>query len=356
MYSFSMFKPFYLIAVGFLVVFSLDLKMDQTEVEKVRVVARIRPLKQAEQGLPLCIKADTANEIRLLNTDTTTKSTYSFSAVFNESTTDLDVFSATAKPLVPSLFQGYNVTMIAYGQTGSGKSHTLGTSSGTEEPNPHGIIPLCLAKIFSIVEAEKAVAQFAISMSLLEIYMNNVRDLMVPKESAKDLVVKERGELFIAEGLTTKAGLANRTTASTSMNKHSSRSHCLFNLKIERMPVDGSKATVGTFCVMDLAGSENVCNNEGPRRKEGININQGLFYLGTIIKNLVKKTHSYVNYRQSNLTRLMKASLGGNSKTIFFACINALRSCEVSTRTTLDYADSASKIRNKPIQNSASAI
>ncbi|XP_060526119.1 chromosome-associated kinesin KIF4-like [Cylas formicarius] len=103
--------------------------------------------------------------------------------------------------------------------------------------------------------------------------------------------------------------------------------------------------------LVDLAGSERPKKTGavGTTFKEGVNINKGLFVLGNVISCLGndKSQQSFVPYRDSNLTRLLKDSLGDNSMILMIACVSPADYNLEETLSTLRYADRARKIKNK---------
>ena len=103
---------------------------------------------------------------------------------------------------------------------------------------------------------------------------------------------------------------------------------------------------------MDLAGSENIKKTEalGETLKEGININKSLLALKRVIK-LLNETSKHIPYRDSSLTKILKDSLGGNSRTTILACISPAKYNSDETKSTLDYANDASNIKNIPTVN-----
>ena len=133
-----------------------------------------------------------------------------------------------------------------------------------------------------------------------------------------------------------------RTVASTNMNETSSRSHAVFTIVLTQRKqcpdLNTSVETVSRLCLVDLAGSEraNASGATGERLKEGGQINKSLATLGQVISALADQTVSgspgklcrknpsstFVPYRDSTLTWLLKDSLGGNSKTTIIATIS----------------------------------
>ncbi|RYE96214.1 MAG: hypothetical protein EOO41_04825, partial [Methanobacteriota archaeon] len=183
-----------------------------------------------------------------------------------------------------------------------------------------------------------------------------------------------------------------RTTGSTMMNQHSSRSHAVFSIMLDqRLPLQAEDATpsnvtplsssgeassdaagagapsppraqamehrVSKFHILDLAGSERAKRTQatGKRLQEGININLGLLALGNVISALgdedKRRRGAHVPYRDSKLTRILQDSLGGNSKTLMIACVSPAEANFEESLNTLRYAARARNIKNKPIIN-----
>ncbi|KAI9146165.1 P-loop containing nucleoside triphosphate hydrolase protein [Paraphysoderma sedebokerense] len=267
---------------------------------------------------------------------------------------------------------GMNGTIFAYGQTGSGKTFTMGSSANQYvDESETGIIPRALTAIFD--HLYKNNVTFEIKSSLLEIYNEEIYDLLSlstkdttssPSKSSIQLREDNHGNVYVT-GATEKdvktkdealnllyTGLQTRTTASTLLNVHSSRSHAIFSLTLRQWKKNSSGIegwVVSKFHFVDLAGSERLKRTkaEGDRKKEGIAINQGLHVLGKVISALTdEKGNAHVPYRDSKLTRFLQNSLGGNSRTLMLACISPLE-CDISeTLNTLKYASRARNIKN----------
>lgn len=157
-------------------------------------------------------------------------------------------------------------------------------------------------------------------------------------------------------------GTLNRTTASTLMNLTSSRSHAVFTVNLQKTTRSAEGMDITTtsrFTFVDLAGSERMKKTgaKGTRAREGIKINEGLLALGNVInalgdeERLVKGEKTHVPYRQSKLTRLLQDALGGNSQTLFLACVSPSDTNASETLSTLQYANRARNIKNTVTQN-----
>lgn len=227
-----------------------------------------------------------------------------------------------------------------------------------------GIVPRTFEQIWTHINRAQNM-QFLVAVSYLEIYMEELRDLLKPNTTAV-LELRERESGVVVPNLHSvlcksademlhvmNKGNKNRTVGRTNMNEHSSRSHAIFMIKIE-MCETGEKSTVkvGKLNLIDLAGSERQSKTgaTAERLKEASKINRALSSLGNVISALAEKSN-HVPYRDSKLTRLLQDSLGGNSKTIMIANIGPSEYNYNETLTTLRYANRAKTIQNKPVKN-----
>ncbi|GBN68827.1 Kinesin-like protein KIF3B, partial [Araneus ventricosus] len=277
-----------------------------------------------------------------------------------------DIYDEVFRPLVDSVINGFNGTVIAYGQTGAGKTYTMEGQLG--DPEKEGVIPNSFRNIFSHI-ARSENTQFLVSASYIEIYQEEVRDLLSPDPKRK-LEVRERNDTGVyVKDLTVIVcktveelekvmvdGKHNRSIGTTNMNAHSSRSHAIFMISIESCATDldgNTHVKIGKLNLVDLAGSEKQAKTGavGSTQKESIKINLSLSALGNVISALVDGKSTHVPYRDSKLTRLLQDSLGGNAKTIMIANIGPASYNLEETITTLRYANRAKNIKNKPVVN-----
>src|SRR5271170_833335 len=112
--------------------------------------------------------------------------TFGFDRVFDENTTQGDVYEATTRGLLDSVLDGYNATVFAYGATGCGKTHTI---TGTvQQP---GIIFMTMQELFERISESTGDKVTEISMSYLEIYNETIRDLLAPGTQKGGLMLRE---------------------------------------------------------------------------------------------------------------------------------------------------------------------
>uniref|UniRef100_A0A3P8VUP4 Kinesin family member 4 n=1 Tax=Cynoglossus semilaevis TaxID=244447 RepID=A0A3P8VUP4_CYNSE len=342
---------------------------DEAKVIPVRVALRCRPLvtKEINEGCQCCLTFVPGEQQVIVGTE----KAFTYDYVFDPTAEQEEVYSTAVSPLLSGLFKGYNATVLAYGQTGSGKTFSMGgTYTSAQENDPSvGVIPRVIRKIFEERESKQD-CEFCLAVSYLEIYNEDILDLLHPSKDKPSISIREDPKEGIKiVGLTERQvssasemvgclelGNSARTVGSTAMNAASSRSHAIFTITLEqRKGTDKVDSVVSKLHLVDLAGSERQKKTkaEGDRLKEGISINRGLLSLGNVISALgdESKKNVFVPYRDSKLTRLLQDSLGGNSHTLMIACISPADSNMEETINTLRYADRARKIKNKPIVN-----
>uniref|UniRef100_A0A3Q1F0G2 Kinesin-like protein n=1 Tax=Acanthochromis polyacanthus TaxID=80966 RepID=A0A3Q1F0G2_9TELE len=347
----------------------------------IQVVVRCRPFNTVERKSSYgVIDCDQSRKEVMVKTggmnDKASRKTYTFDMVFGPAAKQIDVYRSVVCPILDEVIMGYNCTVFAYGQTGTGKTFTMegerspdGEFTWEEDPLA-GIIPRTLHQIFEKLSENGT--EFSVKVSLLEIYNEELFDLLSPTED-----VNERLQLFddprnkrgvVVKGLEEvtvhnkdevyqilERGAAKRRTASTLMNAYSSRSHSVFSVTIhmKEITVDGEELVkIGKLNLVDLAGSENIGRSGAvdKRAREAGNINQSLLTLGRVITALVEK-RPHIPYRESKLTRILQDSLGGRTKTSIIATVSPSSSNLEETLSTLEYASRAKNIMNKPEVN-----
>ncbi|GFO46913.1 chromosome-associated kinesin kif4a [Plakobranchus ocellatus] len=341
---------------------------DKSKTIPVLVALRCRPLikKELDEGCESCLQTISGEPQVVLGKDRA----FTYDFAFGPTDPQADVYNHACRTLVERVFKGYNATILAYGQTGSGKTFTMGGYEASLEGDEDamGVIPRILREVFQII-VDKKDFKFAVRVSYLEIYKEDLIDLLCAPSERAPLPIREESnggikihgsrEVPVTNFEETmnllSQGATGRTTGATAMNNTSSRSHAIFTLHIDQENDIGDCSKV-KFHMVDLAGSERTKRTmaEGERLKEGININKGLLALGNVISALGEEgdhRRKHIPYRDSKLTRILQDSLGGNSHTLMIACVSPADSNIEETLNTLRYADRARKIKNKPIIN-----
>ena len=335
--------------------------------ECVKVAIRVRPMnkREKEQNSRLCVQVDKDNNTVSVISDKNESKTFPFDYVYPMETTQREVYDQVAFPIVDSIFQGYNGTIFAYGQTGCGKTFTM--MGIITDPQLRGVIPNAFDHIFGFIKTEGESRKFFLRCSFVEIYNEEVRDLLGNKDKKLDIREDPKKGTFLKDltYVTIKnpadidksldTGNKNRHVGATSMNDQSSRSHSLFTVYLEieeKGENNNSRIKSGKLNLVDLAGSERVgkTNATGKTFDEGKKINLSLTALGSVIDAL-SQNRKYIPYKDSKLTRLLADSLGGNTKTVMFANISPASYNYDETLGTLRYASRAKLIKNAPVVN-----
>ncbi|XP_046741116.1 centromere-associated protein E isoform X2 [Diprion similis] len=329
--------------------------------DSIKVAIKVRPLIKREKDDNLPVQWDVQGQtIFCIDPETKRRGEHShvFDHIFGMDADNARVFDVAVKPIVDATVNGFNGTIFAYGQTSSGKTYTM---MGTQEEP--GIIPMAVENIFDAI-ANTSTREFLLRVSYLEIYNEKVNDLL--HKDGTDLKIHEdsNGQVIVncKEEVTNcpqnvlsimKKGEKNRRFGETNMNDRSSRSHTIFRITIESRDAASSSdgaIQVSQLNLVDLAGSERVRQTgaTGDRFKEGRHINLSLTSLSLVIKQL-SESKEYVNFRDSKLTRILQASLGGNAMTTIICAVTPAALEE--TQCTLSFATRAKCIKNKPKLN-----
>ncbi|KAH9664288.1 kinesin-like protein KIN-14R [Citrus sinensis] len=316
----------------------------------VQALGRCRPLNKVEisAGCATVVDFDAAKDGELgVLTGSSTRKTFKFDRVFTPNDGQVDVF-ADASPLVISVLDGYNVCIFAYGQTGTGKTFTM---EGTEQSR--GVNYRTLEQLFEIAKERSETFTYNISVSVLEVYNEQIRDLLATSPTSKKLEIKQSSEgshhvpgiveanvNSIREAWNVlQTGSSARAVGSNNVNEHSSRSHCMLCIMVRAKNLISGECTKSKLWLVDLAGSERLTRTDvqGDRLKEAQNINRSLSALGDVIYSLATKSN-HIPYRNSKLTHLLQDSLGGDSKTLMFVQISPSEQDLSETLSSLNFA------------------
>ncbi|MBA0651402.1 hypothetical protein Goklo_018732 [Gossypium klotzschianum] len=346
---------------------------------RVRVAVRLRP-RNAEESVADADFADCVElqpefkrlKLRKNNWDT---DTYEFDEVLTEFASQKRVYEVVAKPVVESVLDGYNGTVMAYGQTGTGKTYTLGRL-GEEDTADRGIIVRAMEDILADVSLESD----SVSVSYLQLYMESLQDLLDPTNDNISIVEDPKSGDVSLPGATLveirdqqsflellQLGEAHRYAANTRLNTESSRSHALLMVHVKRSVKgrelahsiqNGNSNNIakslrptlvrkGKLVVVDLAGSERIdkSGSEGHTLEEAKSINLSLSALGKCI-NALAENSAHVPVRDSKLTRLLRDSFGGTARTSLVITIGPSPRHRGETTSTIMFGQRAMKVEN----------
>uniref|UniRef100_A0A8B9MV63 Kinesin-like protein n=1 Tax=Accipiter nisus TaxID=211598 RepID=A0A8B9MV63_9AVES len=278
-------------------------------------------------------------------------------------------YETVAKKLVSEALIGYNGTIMCYGQTGAGKTYTM--TGATAEYKHRGIIPRAIQQVFKAT-AHSVDPFITVRISYLEIYNETLFDLLSTMTSSgtsdMQMAVVDCPQGVYVKGLSIHSvsreedalnllfeGETNRMIAEHTLNKNSSRSHCIFTIYIEsRFRVFSDVKCINSkINLIDLAGSERLSKtgSEGQVLKEATYINKSLSFLEQIIIALADPKRDHIPFRQSKLTHVLKDSLGGNCNTVLVANICGEAVHVEETLSSLRFATRMKWITTEPILN-----
>ncbi|KAL1209971.1 Kinesin-like protein KIN-5B [Cardamine amara subsp. amara] len=358
-------------------------RLERDKEVNVQVLLRCRPLSEEEQksNVPSVISCnEQKKEVNVLHSlaNKQVDRVFNFDKVFGPKSQQRSIYDQAIAPIVHEVLEGYSCTVFAYGQTGTGKTYTMEggmRKKGGDLPAEAGVIPRAVRHIFDTLEAQNA--DYSMKVTFLELYNEEVTDLLAQDDSSRSSEDKQKKPVSLMEdgkgcvvlrGLEEEVvysandiyallerGSSKRRTADTLLNKRSSRSHSVFTITVhikEESMGDEELIKCGKLNLVDLAGSENILRSgaRDGRAREAGEINKSLLTLGRVINALVEHS-SHIPYRDSKLTRLLRDSLGGKTKTCIIATISPSAHSLEETLSTLDYAYRAKNIKNKPEAN-----
>ncbi|XP_017695831.1 kinesin-like protein KIN-UA isoform X2 [Phoenix dactylifera] len=346
---------------------------------RVRVAVRLRP-KNAEDfpfdaDFTDCVELQPElNRLKLRKNNWSSES-YKFDEVFTESASQRRVYEAVAKPVVESILDGYNGTVMVYGQTGTGKTYTVGRL-GKDDPSERGIMVRALEDTIANTNSN---LDF-VAVSYLQLYLESIQDLLAPEKTNIPIVEDPKTGEVSLPGATLveiqdldhflellQIGEANRHAANTKLNTESSRSHAILVVHVRRSKrkedndasslASSSNGDLPSFhmpivqksklLIVDLAGSERIdkSGSEGHMLEEAKFINLSLTSLGKCI-NALAENSPHIPIRDSKLTRLLRDSFGGTARTSLIVTIGPSARHYSETASTIMFGQRAMKIVN----------
>lgn len=331
----------------------------------VKIAARLRPKLPGEvddDGLQIVRSEDGGAQISVPNPrDVSQVFKFPFASCYDASATQEEIYERDVKPTIDIVYTGVTVTIFAYGVTSSGKTHTM---QGTREQP--GVIPRAVAGLFAKRETlpPQEAESISLAVSYIEIYKDEVFDLLVNRADAPKLPVRENdaGQVFVANltrlpidsvaEFDTIYSRANkqRSVGATNLNRASSRSHAVLTIEVTMSDEMQGKTRMGKINLVDLAGSENnkLTGNDPSRMAESAAINKSLSVLGQVVHAL-NQGATRIPYRNSKLTRLLQDALGGKSVGLLICNLAPGIKFRQDTLNTLNFAVRTKNVENKPV-------
>ncbi|KAL3993975.1 Kinesin motor domain family protein [Acanthocheilonema viteae] len=328
----------------------------------IRVFCRIRPALDKHSKLSLLIDSIDNGLITVesINGD---RKKFNCDRAFTEKHTQSDIFEEIC-PIITSCMDGYNVCIFAYGHTGSGKTYTM---EGL--PSDPGVYQRSLMHLFRIAKERLNDIDYIISISMLEIYNEKIRDLLSNDKNNLPIRIGNDGMLDIP-GLRVlnvntleevqeilEKGRMNRVSATTDLNDRSSRSHAVVCVRVRAMNRTTNAVSESRLNLVDLAGSERVSQSgaTGQQLKEAQCINRSLSELSNVVSAL-RQRQQHIPFRNCQLTRLLENCLNGDSKTFVIVQLVPDASAIQETVSSLNFADKLSKVQKRSLNSKVSQV
>jgi len=340
--------------------------------QRVRVYARIRPrATTTTMGDGGGVGVDSRGHVWTRAARGTQTRTFELDGALDGGATQRDVFDRAGAPVLEAVRRGCRGCVLAYGQTGSGKTFSLLNCAEDEL----GLVPRIAVDCFAH-GASDVRHSYEVSVSMAQIYNEQIDDLVSKRTGLKLVPASDGSTGWDIDGLSWtpcqsaedvldvfQRGRSGLVYAETHMNKQSSRSHCIFQMKVESFerPIEleadcaSEDSTVrvekriGHLTIVDLAGSERQKKTQsvGARLKEALNVNVSLFALGNVVSALASG-HRHIPYRDSTLTKILEPSLSGKSQTVLLVCVSAEGEHANESANSLEFATRAMRITTAP--------
>uniref|UniRef100_A0AAA9TTM3 Kinesin-like protein n=1 Tax=Bos taurus TaxID=9913 RepID=A0AAA9TTM3_BOVIN len=343
--------------------------------KKVHAFVRVRPtddfahemIKYRDDNKTIDIHLKKDSRRGVVNNQQTDWS-FKLDRVLHDASQDL-VYETVAKDVVSQALNGFNGTIMCYGQTGAGKTYTM--TGATESYKHRGILPRALQQVFKMIE-ERPTHAITVRVSYLEIYNESLFDLLSTLPyvgpSVTPMTIVENPQGVFIKGLSVHLtsqeedafsllfeGETNRIIASHTMNKNSSRSHCIFTIYVEARSrtLSDEKYVTSKINLVDLAGSERLgkSRSEGRVLKEATYINKSLSFLEQAIIALGDQKRDHIPFRQCKLTHALKDSLGGNCNMVLVTNIYGEAAQLEETLSSLRFASRMKLVTTEPTVN-----
>lgn len=312
----------------------------------------------SKQDTDMCLHMKDNETVSSLRPGDIKERSFYFDRVFGAAASQADVFEPAA-PFVTSVADGFNVCVFAYGPTGSGKTHTM-VGAGGRSSDERGFVFRAVESLYSVIKDRSLTHEYQVSMSIMEIYNETVRDL-VEGDGSTGLAINSEANggnsiqvVGLSEASVTgpEGAIAlmeiahrNRQVGATQMNEHSSRSHLLQLFHVRSRVISSGISSYSKMYLIDLAGSEcaGKTGASGSRLSEASAINKSLSALHDVVNALAQKA-SHVPYRNSKLTHVLQDSLGGRAKTLMYVMASPLAEQSTESLGSLHFAERCKKV------------
>eukprot|EP00543_Licmophora_paradoxa_P000774 CAMPEP_0202454818 /NCGR_PEP_ID=MMETSP1360-20130828/12465_1 /ASSEMBLY_ACC=CAM_ASM_000848 /TAXON_ID=515479 /ORGANISM="Licmophora paradoxa, Strain CCMP2313" /LENGTH=704 /DNA_ID=CAMNT_0049074229 /DNA_START=92 /DNA_END=2203 /DNA_ORIENTATION=+ len=309
------------------------------------------------------IEHDTVRQTEKVPLSSGRRSSYTVDHVYGPDASTKKLYYHSVKPAVEASLQGDHASVFAYGMSATGKTFTMTGTLSTP-----GVIPLAVQDLFQYIQrgVDGVHREYLIRLSYLEIYNEQIIDLLTEQKSTKNNIrlLASEAEGTLIQGCREqviaspseafhflKRGEERLHVSSTTLNKRSSRSHTVVRFLIESYCPSETATFTTSLNFVDLAGYDSIRSTgiSAKRGKEGQFINKSLSTLGQVIHNLQGKSHSHIPYRNSKLTRLLQPSLSGSARLVLICTISPFVNKIEESHNSLNFAIRTKRLQQRTI-------
>jgi len=333
--------------------------------DNVLVCVRMRPMNRKErkshQKVAWKLDGNTIFQTGMSRNQGLAPKSYTYDELWGPEFSNHDVFAKIGFSVIKTTMEGFHGVVFAYGQTSSGKTHSIHGSQ--DDP---GMIPRAVQAMFEYI-ANTTDRDFLVQVSYMEIYNEVINDLLDPSGTGLSVREDPKKGIYVNNLASTTVmsteqiyallaqGESHRHIGKTDYNAVSSRSHTIFQIKIESQSTLPSDKVVlqSKLSLVDLAGSEDTSKAGLDKKAETGNINKSLLALASVIWKISepKTKNLHIPYRDSKLTRVLQESLNGSACISVLCCLSPSSGNVDESISTLKFASRAKQIKNTAKKN-----
>ncbi|KAL4471140.1 hypothetical protein ABPG72_019082 [Tetrahymena utriculariae] len=307
--------------------------------EYIRVIIRKKPLTLGKSfgNFKVCInQVDNCIVIKQSSDEQEKTYLYNFDTIFDETCTQQQIYRNAISPLIYSLFQGISATIWAYGQSGSGKTYTL---IGFDDKHENlGQIFLSAYEILGIIKSkdyfncvqQQDFEEFVVYMSIYTLSNEIINDMLSDNHESLKIKQQTQEEYFYIESIT-KLKISNEQEFLDALHKGINKKNLNNKIKnqyffvdifLQRFDQDQKLIKSSFLRFIDFIGCQRTKRNYSSEyQREIIQVYTSLCAFNRVICQL-QNLNAHIPYRDSQLTKLMKSSLGGNSRALMICNLN----------------------------------
>ncbi|KAL4428973.1 hypothetical protein ABPG74_011169 [Tetrahymena malaccensis] len=304
--------------------------------EFIRVIIRKKPLTQGKDFNDFKVYINQEDNCIMIKQSQDQQEKiykYNFDTVFDETSTQQQIYKNAVSPLIQSLFQGISATLWVYGQQGSGKTYTLLGSDDKDENL--GLIQLSIFELFGKIKSINCIQQtnheeFIVYISIYTLSNEVINDMLSNDNISLKVKQQNQDDYFYIENIT-KLKISNEQEFLDALQKGITKKiqnkkflNQYFFVDIYLQSYDKNQILLKSSFLrfIDFIGCQRQRKNiPSDYQREIIQASISLCAFNRVISQ-IQNFNAHIPYRDSQLTKLMKSSLGGNCRALMICNLN----------------------------------